>query len=151
MIRSGEEPVSDNQAQNPTARPIRRFSFEMAATDLVLGPGEVPAKSRALAVMSASVGLSIALAVGAANLLERKDYFRSVDTFLQSNVGLSALAVVVTAIILVLGIILALSAFGGMILVLSSSSKRSYIGHAWRGALLVVLGVALYFVGKAVG
>ena len=46
--------------------------------------------------------------------------------------------------------ILALSAFGGMILVLSCPG-RSYIGYVWQGALVVVLGAALYFVVKAMG
>ena len=109
----------------------------------------MPAKSRALAVMSASAGLFIALIVEAVNLLESEDYFQSAATFLHI-LGLSALAAPATAAILAFMIILALSAFGGMILVLSSS-QRSYLGYAWRGTLLVVLWIALYFVRKAMG
>ena len=109
----------------------------------------MPAKSRALAVTSASAGLFVALCFEAVELLESKDYFQSGAIFLQT-LGLSALAAVVFAAILVLVTILASSAFGGMILVLSSS-PRSYIGHAWRGTLLVVLWVGLYVVRKAMG
>ena len=72
--------------------------------------GEVHATSPALAVASASVGLFVALCVGAWNFLELspegKDYIQAAADFLQAGMGLSAIAAVlfiVTGVLAVTG------------------------------------------------
>ena len=106
------------------------------------------AKSKTLAVTSAGVGLFIALAVLAVDLLANQEFFEGVDTFLQVF-GLSGLGAVAAAGAIVLVIILVPSAFLGTILVLSTPG-RSYIGYCWQGALLVVGGTLLYLGVKRV-
>lgn len=113
-------------------------------------PGDVHAKSRALALVSASFGLSLGLVVMTVDLLAGEKYFQSLATLLQVDFGLTSLGAVAVASISVLLIVLGISALGGTLIVLSSL-PRSYIGHVWRGALVVVLGVALYYLVKAGG
>lgn len=111
--------------------------------------GEVPGTNPVLGVLSASAGLFFALIVGAIQLLRHQDFYQSVWDFLEGSVaaalGLSALAAVALATILALGAIVATATFGGMIIYLSSS-PRSYLTHAWRGALVFLVAMALYAV-----
>ena len=114
-----------------------------------LGWGPRGPTNPVLGVLSAGAGLFCALVVGTAVLLKRNNYEAVVGiwSFLQESVaeslGLDALAVVAWATLLVLGAIVAGAMFGGVI-VYCSDQRASYVTHAWRGALAMVGGIALY-------
>ena len=110
----------------------------------------MPAESPALAIVSASASLFVTLLVVVVDWLKREDYINSAAPLLQGDFGLSNTLAVAYPIILVLGAVLVLSVVFGTLIVLSSSS-RSYIGHAWRGAIVATLPVALSFLVKAAG
>lgn len=105
-------------------------------------PGKEPGSNRKAGIGSAFAGLAAALAVSAAMLLERKDYFSRVTEFL-ANAGLSGVWAPATAIIGLVVVICVVSYIGGHI-VYRSSPGRSYIGYAWQGAATVVGGIVLY-------
>ena len=112
--------------------------------------GERLGTNRVLGVLSASAGLFFALVVGAVELFQRQGFYQSVSGFLEGSaaaaLGLSALAAVALAAILALAVIVAVATFGGMIIYLSSS-PQSYLTYAWRGALVLIVAIALYAVG----
>ena len=103
-----------------------------------------------LAVASASAGLFIALCVGAWNFLEGKGYLQAAADFLQADMGLGAIAAVLFVAVVVLTVLLVSSVFGGVLIVLSSS-PRSYMGYLWRGGLLMVVALAVQFLAETVG
>ena len=115
--------------------------------------GERPGTNRLLGVLSASAGLFFALVVGAVVLLQRQGFYQSVWDFLEGSIaatlGVSALAAIALATILALAVIVTVATFGGMIIYLSSS-PRSYLTHAWRGALVLMVAIVLYAVAWTV-
>ena len=112
--------------------------------------GEVHATSRVLAVASASAGLFAALGVGAWNFLEGKGYIQSAADFLHAGMGVGAIAAVVYVFALVAAVLLVSAVFGGLLIVLSSS-PRSYMGYLWRGGLLMVVALAVQLLAETVG
>jgi hypothetical protein len=112
--------------------------------------GEVHATSRALAVASASAGLFIALCVGAWNFLKDKGFLQAAADFLHARMGVDAIAAVVYVGTVVFLVLLVSAVFGG-ILIVQSSSPRSYMGYLWRGGLLMVVALAVQGLAEIVG
>ena len=112
--------------------------------------GEVHATSPILAVASASLGLFVALCVGAWNFLEGEAYVQSAADFLHAGMGVGAIAAVVYVVALVLAVLLVAAVIGGLLIYLSSSA-RSYMGYLWRGGLLMVLFIIVQGLAEFVG
>ena len=112
--------------------------------------GEVHATSRALAIASASAGLFVALGVGAWIFLEGKGFLQAAADFLQAGMGVGAIVAVLFVGTLVLAVLLVSAVFGGVLIVLSSS-PRSYMGYLWRGGLLMVVALAVQVLAETVG
>ena len=106
-----------------------------------------------MGVLSAGTGLFVALLVGAVALLFRFDFYRSASTFLKASdlvaSDVAGFAVLVAASLLAIVMIAVLATFGGMIIYLSSS-PRSYLSHVWRGALVPVVGIALFVIARGI-
>ena len=113
-------------------------------------PGDVPGTNRTLGILSASAGLAAALIVSAVIYLQRKDYFQSAATYVRADFGVSELVAVAIATISLLTPIAVTSLFGGTIVCLSSAPQRSYVGQAWRGAALVIGGIALSMIARSI-
>lgn len=111
-------------------------------------PGKAHATSQTTGILSATGGLALALSVGTALLLERVDYFEEAIEYLEV-LGMNALWAPLAAGGFLLAGIATISLFFGRIIYLSTP-KRSYIGHAWQGAVLVVGGIVLFTIARLV-
>ena len=111
-------------------------------------PGKARATSRTTGILSATFSLTLALSVVTAVLLERVDYYELARKYLEV-LGMDALwAPVIAGVFLVAGIA-TISFFFGLIIYLSTP-KRSYIGHAWQGAVLVLGWIVLFVIARLI-
>ena len=115
--------------------------------------GEVPGENAVFGVLSASAGLFVALVVGTVIQLQQQDFDQLVLDFLEASAtaafGMSAIAAVLGATILVIVLLAMIAMFGGSIIYLSSS-PRSYLSHVWRGALVLVVGIVVFVIAKGI-
>ena len=113
-------------------------------------PGDVSGTNRTLCFLSATAGLAVALIVSAVIYLQREDYFQSAAAYVRIGFGVSELVAMAIAALSLLVPIALIALFGGMIVWLSSAPERSYIGHLWRGAAMVIGGIVLYEIARAI-
>lgn len=144
----GGRPKSKGESDRQSSRSFFLFRWLRQIWDW--DPGEIPCTSPLLGVASASGGLFVALCVGAVVLLKERGFFRIVWEFIEGSMAaafeVSGIAAVLWTCILIVTVIAGISLIGGMA-IFYSSSKRSYLGHAWRGALVPVCGIFLFAVG----